>query len=734
MKDLQLLNSGRMLGIRHDEGMCFWELNVACVHKRFDFSLENSNIFITKDKQRVMMGKNNKEVYELALPNLNVKKRVQLPDFVHQIFYLPNGDLVLYLQKEERRQINFKLKLAAKLKKNLFQKRKKRENESDDEEGVNTQEESQIKHLLMFMHWRSQVDLSMDQYGSLDLSQQDLSKTLPILFESNYPITSFRVSSNLDGNNSTMISPRDTFGFNSDIFSEDNPNMDNNTLCMYVGTNNQQCFLLNVEISQFGEIYDQQIKEHFHDRMVTTESQQDISNENNLAQKMLAHIDSVISEPDQIESESNENDNFDQDNVFSEEPQAVHDFGNIFYADVMFRVVCMTNVMTDNVVCMVSSKYGRVAMEDCLIPLGVTETFMEGKLFKLQLMTNLVGKANIREFKAFIFNDIGIALLDFSMIGNRVKCVKFLRKEIDLEVGLCYSQSKEAFYMSNGKNLQVWDHTLNYSLYNIDTSDHIFKIILLEKQNILAVYDSEHYKEISTENLECLNREKAENENVIFLNHSLLESCLLLKTSRFIDTFRLGVILFCEPLSLTNFPFVSLQSCFRDEDYENPILSLAQYYFHRLGDLENVDEIYGPINPMILSIYHNDTKLLETLLNMYFYPYSFRNYWSPLEYAFRQGYQSAIKVICDCLVKRDHPVQFSKQDFHFLLESSVSYCHKLVATIPEPCQNKSVPRLVYMNSNVQLLYCNDISHLLTKIRKQEKVTLTRKSTRRILRR
>lgn len=723
LKDLQLLCSERMLGIRHNQGLCFWELNSASMIKDLDFSLENSTVFVVNDKQRVLVSNDKQEICELTLPNLNVKKRVKLPEHVHKIFYLPNGDVVLYLQREVQQKKNLKKRLAQQLKQKLFSKRKRRGNESEDEDAQESETESEIRHELVFMHWRSQIDKNMQTPRASDLSTRSWSPELPLLFEYHLPITSFRVVSNLNANSSTVQTPREAFGFNSDIFSENNPNMENNTIHMYVGTGNQKCFLLNVEISQFGEIYDKQLKEQFKELGVSSE-QTETNQEDNLAKKMLMHIDSVVSERDLAFEDSqtpHEGNLDDQEMVFNDDPQAIHDYGYLYDADVSFRVLCQSERLTDNLVCAVSGKYGTHQMAPCFIPLGLAEAFNENRLFKLQLMTNLSRKKNLGKFSAFIFSDVGIALLEFSINSKKISCTKFLRKEIDLEVGLCYSESKDAFYMSNGKNIQVWDKTLSHALYNIDTSDHIYKIILLEKHNVLAVYDSEHYKEISTENLECLNREEAEATSTFFLNNSLIESGLTIRTSRFIDTFRLCVLLFCEPLSLTSFPFVPLQSGFRDEDFENPILKFAEYYFHRLKQSEHVDEIYGPLNPMILSIYHNDTKLLETLLSRYFYPCSFRGYWSPLEYAFRQGYQSAIKVICDCLVKRDHPVHFSKQDFHFLLESSVSYCHKLVATIPALCRVKTLPRLVYMDSSVELLYCNNISHLLTKIRKIEKV-------------
>ena len=70
-------------------------------------------------------------------------------------------------------------------------------------------------------------------------------------------------------------------------------------------------------------------------------------------------------------------------------------------------------------------------------------------------------------------------------------------------------------------------------------------------------------------------------------------------------------------------------------------------------------------------------------------------------------------------------MHFSKADFHYLLDSSLSYCHKLIATIPVASEIKSIPRLVFMKKNVELHMCNNISHLLTKIKENEKVGVIR---------
>jgi hypothetical protein len=720
LKDLQLLDNDTKLGIRHDEGVSVWEMNTDKITRQLDFSVENSVLFVTNDKKRIMVNKNKSELIELSLPGLCEIKRVKLPENVDNFYFLPNGDVILLVQKEIKKKFNPNHLLISKLKKNFTIIRKKRENESEDEDNdvQEEQKSKKIEYQLVFMHWRGQPDINTKFRGSSNFSEVDLNLEYPKIFESEFMITSLRLQSNLDNEPKQVKSPKTTFGFNSDIFSENHPNMENNTIDLFVGTENQQCFFIKVEISQFGEIYDLQINEMFKE----DHNRNNFENKapKNFAEKMLMNIGSV-------ESENEESNNFeasepiDINNMsFTDEIRPVHDFGRIVDNNLTYRVICKEQKLSDNYSCCISAEIDRMPFADCHFDLGSSLKISDNKFFKLQFMFNYK-KRKKNKISAFIFNQMGIALIKFNLTQKSIKFYKFLRKEIDLEVGLSFSESKKAFYMSNGKNIQVWDKTLNHCLYNIDTSDKIFKILLFENKNILVIHDDENYKEISTEDLECRRKIPTNTQKTLELNYSYMEPCHIIRTNHFIDTYKLGLSIFQEPLSLCNFPYVPLQSCFRDEDYENPILNFAKYYFKQLNKLEQVDEIYGPLNPLIFSIYHNDTKLLETLLSKYFYARSHRGYCSPLEYAFRQGYQSAIKVICDCLVKRDHPVHFSKLDFHFLLESSLSYCHKLIATIPVPSQIKSIPRLVFMKKNVELHMCNNISHLLTKIKEHEQV-------------
>ena len=279
--------------------------------------------------------------------------------------------------------------------------------------------------------------------------------------------------------------------------------------------------------------------------------------------------------------------------------------------------------------------------------------------------------------------------------------------------------------MSNGQNIQVWDKTLGHSLYTIDTSLKISKFFLAEKQNTIVVYDSKNYYEIGTENLEFKQRIQMlpGKRKSLMINPELLPKgyTFFMKNLHEVET--LGYVRFPESLSVKTFPFDSLEKCFGEEDYQAPIMNFAEYYFKKIKKAQRVDRIYGPINPLTLAIYHNDTKLMEELFDKFKYPKAFKGYWSPLEYSFRQGYHSAIKVVCDNLVRRTHLVEFSKSDFVFMLESGFSYCHKLISTVPVKSTVKSIPKLIFMKQEVKLNHCKNVSNLLTQIKNEEKIIL-----------
>ena len=95
-----------------------------------------------------------------------------------------------------------------------------------------------------------------------------------------------------------------------------------------------------------------------------------------------------------------------------------------------------------------------------------------------------------------------------------------------------------------------------------------------------------------------------------------------------------------DPMNMENFPFMSLRKCFKNINYQTPLIEYSKYYFKIIKKSNNYDDIYGPLNPQLMWIYHNDFEGLEKSLQEYGYISNHEHYMSPLEYSFKLNYNN----------------------------------------------------------------------------------------------
>jgi hypothetical protein len=127
------------------------------------------------------------------------------------------------------------------------------------------------------------------------------------------------------------------------------------------------------------------------------------------------------------------------------------------------------------------------------------------------------------------------------------------------------------------------------------------------------------------------------------------------------------------------------------------------------------DFIFGPLNPLLFAIYQTDVELLEELLDKYQYPTTISGYLSPLSFAFKLKSNSIIKVLCDKLSNRDYKVNFTRIDFHFLLNSNQNYCHNLLCSIIQENSLENFPKILSIEQDSSIFFYKDIKQILSQI-------------------
>ena len=171
-----------------------------------------------------------------------------------------------------------------------------------------------------------------------------------------------------------------------------------------------------------------------------------------------------------------------------------------------------------------------------------------------------------------------------------------------------------------------------------------------------------------------------------------------------------------ESLSPLTFPFEHLQNSLLSENYKESLLKFAEYYFSQLTE-SNEDYTYGPLNPLLICLYHEDVPLLGELLDKYKYPSKVHGYFSPIYFCVKYRLFSALKKICKKLNARDHLVYFSREDFKCLLSSNLTSAHKLMASIPSTPLLEAFPKSMRIkDSNTRLFYVRQVKDLLFQVR------------------
>ena len=280
------------------------------------------------------------------------------------------------------------------------------------------------------------------------------------------------------------------------------------------------------------------------------------------------------------------------------------------------------------------------------------------------------------EYEFFIYSSIFIASFKFHLKSNTLEFNKFLKKEASSNLKVQYSQNRKLFYIPIHSQIHIYDKTLSHFIYHIETKKNIDETILIDEANLMIIYDRANYYVLDLDELQIkriISVASDNLENFIYL----LDFNILIPGFNWNARFhtqkkhKIFTVTFNENLNLKTFPFEDLLKCFLKKNYKKNLITYARYYFESIKNTDRKDYIYGSLNPLLFAIYHNDSNLLEDLLDKFFYPKQIFNYVSPLEFSFALNYRTTIKVLCDHLIRRESYVHFTRADFKNLLKSNI---------------------------------------------------------------
>ena len=310
-------------------------------------------------------------------------------------------------------------------------------------------------------------------------------------------------------------------------------------------------------------------------------------------------------------------------------------------------------------------------------------------------------------------------------VKNPLSMIKLIEQRVGINAK--YLKSKDSFYLPSKCSILVYDGSLKFLNYTIDTETEVMSLYLIERkgEEKLIIYDRTHYYELDLNTLEFQRKisyrsEQDPSQLQLPFNVDLFEKGEVFSTLIFnSDIKEITFITKNKIIHPHLFPFSALLRCFNTKDYTEPVLEFSRYFFSQISQTNHEDFDFGPLNPLLFAIYHNDMDLLEQILEEYAYPKAVHHYWSPLAFALKFNYLTAVKVICDRLAGQQQSVSFNRQDFTYLLNSSKDYCHKLIANIPSKPAFKNLPKFVMMDSEMKLYFERGLDTFIYKIKKEE---------------
>ena len=171
------------------------------------------------------------------------------------------------------------------------------------------------------------------------------------------------------------------------------------------------------------------------------------------------------------------------------------------------------------------------------------------------------------------------------------------------------------------------------------------------------------------------------------------------------------------PVDLVSFPFESILAGFKSSLDPVAFEPFVQYYFRQLKQRSNLDLFFGPLSPLLISIYHNNHPILKRILLNHFYPNVPDHFYiGPIEYAFRLNHITCIVNLCKFVVSEESgQVPLTYRDFTCLLSSNLPISHRTLANLFHPAHAAGLPELMYLRYPVKVKQTTSVQNLLGQI-------------------
>ena len=348
--------------------------------------------------------------------------------------------------------------------------------------------------------------------------------------------------------------------------------------------------------------------------------------------------------------------------------------------------------------------------------------FQISQTFQLKLAD--ASKFKYDDFAFYLDSSSTLITFRFSLRTKKLCYFKVLSKESSSPHPVCYSRKKRLFFIPIKNKIHVYDNRLKFHLDSLEMNKNVEQIIVNDERDLLMIYDLYFYYEVDMNRLIMRRQMAATNRTKDQFFYPMNMRDLPTGTPwkgvfYYLGSKTIRPIATSEGLELKSFPFRVLNRCFDRKVHARAVRQYASYYYSKLDESGRIDYDYGPLNPLFMAIFNQNSGLLEELLNEHYYPSRVFHYVSPLEYAFICKNKASIRETCQALLKRDEEVHFSRSDFKYLLASDQKICHKVISTMISDPDIDGMPNLIYMQEPVDLRFNDEMLSMAVKLKRAD---------------
>ena len=272
-----------------------------------------------------------------------------------------------------------------------------------------------------------------------------------------------------------------------------------------------------------------------------------------------------------------------------------------------------------------------------------------------------------------------------------------------------YLERKDVFVLNDQALVYIFDNTLRVRIHRFEVDPGTEINFVSRNQKFLVLSDGHVYWEVSLLNfrrrkrIDCLDQDAGQawhvlDKEVFPLNQRVKRFC---RQGAGVES-RILVLDGFDSMNLDRFPFHALRGCFKKNNFRAHVAEYSRYYFSAVGVSDNYDDTYGPLNPQLMLVYHNDHASLEADLARHGYSSNHARFVSPLEFCFKLNHYNCARTICNYLAEHPRQISLSRRDFRSLLDSNFVYSHRLLARVMRQHANCPIANMVYMRGQFRV--------------------------------